>query len=107
MSASGDGCKYAGCTVDLNMKCPAELRVVGPDGETTVACKTPCEALGGNEYCCTGTHSTPETCKKTRYSELFKAACPNAYTYLYDDESNTCGDGADYLVTFCPSTSSP
>lgn len=100
----GRGCKYAGCTGDMNSKCPAELRVEGPDGDT-VACKTACQAFGAEEYCCTGKHSTRETCGHTRYSQMFKEVCPGAYSYLYDDEANTltCDAGTDYLVTFCPS----
>jgi len=103
--ASTKDCQYAGCTDDMNAQCPAELRVEGADGQETVGCKTACQAFGAEEYCCTGKHSTPETCGQTRYSQLFKAACPNAYSYVYDDEANTrtCAAGADYLVTFCPS----
>ncbi|KAE9458546.1 hypothetical protein C3L33_09540, partial [Rhododendron williamsianum] len=95
-------CTYAGCVADLNTNCPPELQVTS-DG-STVACKSACAAFNKPEYCCTGDYSTPATCPPTDYSKLFKQACPDAYSYAYDDETSTftCS-GADYLITFCPS----
>ncbi|CAI0400463.1 unnamed protein product [Linum tenue] len=54
-------------------------------------------------YCCTGAYGNPQTCKPTAYSRIFKAACPRAYSYAYDDPTSisTC-TGGNYLVTFCP-----
>nr|XP_010936134.1 pathogenesis-related protein 5 [Elaeis guineensis] len=100
---ASSGCKYAGCVADLNGRCPAELRVAGMTGET-VACRSACEAFGGPEYCCTGAHGSPGTCGPTRYSQLFKAACPTAYSYAYDDATSTftCSAASEYLITFCP-----
>ncbi|XP_078430524.1 pathogenesis-related thaumatin-like protein 3.5 [Wolffia australiana] len=96
-------CRYAGCVADLNARCPAELRVTGPAGRT-VACRSACAAFGSPEFCCTGAHSLPGTCGPTRYSQLFKSACPTAYSYAYDDASSTCTcpPATDYLITFCP-----
>ncbi|XP_074580933.1 pathogenesis-related thaumatin-like protein 3.5 [Curcuma longa] len=97
-------CRYAGCVADVNEQCPAELRVADAGGNT-VACRSACEAFGAPEYCCTGAHGTPATCGPTRYSRLFKAACPSAYSYSYDDATSTftCAAGtADYDITFCP-----
>ncbi|RWV82684.1 hypothetical protein GW17_00055793, partial [Ensete ventricosum] len=102
---SRGSCRYAGCVADVNARCPAELRVPAESGET-VACLSACEAFGAPEYCCTGAHGSPATCGPTRYSQLFKAACPAAYSYAYDDATSTftCAAGtADYLITFCPS----
>ncbi|PKA49614.1 Pathogenesis-related protein 5 [Apostasia shenzhenica] len=106
--AAGDNCGYAGCVSDVNGRCPAELRVAGASGET-VGCRSACEAFGGDQYCCTGPRSSPGTCGPTRYSQLFKTACPAAYSYAYDDSSSTrtCAAGADYLITFCPASISP
>ncbi|KAJ6773536.1 hypothetical protein OIU79_017077 [Salix purpurea] len=55
-------------------------------------------------YCCNGAYSTPDTCKPSTYSEIFKNACPRAYSYAYDDKTSTftCAS-ADYQITFCPS----
>lgn len=54
-------------------------------------------------YCCTGKFGTPQACKPTAYSRIFKTACPKAYSYAYDDPSSiaTCTRG-NYVVTFCP-----
>ncbi|KAG6533476.1 pathogenesis-related thaumatin-like protein 3.5 [Zingiber officinale] len=106
-SAAGDNCRYAGCVEDLNARCPAELRVAAEPGGETVACRSACDAFGTQEYCCTGTYGSPATCRPTRYSQLFKSACPAAYSYAYDDATSTftCTAGAvGYVITFCPAT---
>lgn len=101
--SGGSGmCASTGCSTDLNRQCPAELKV--GDGD---ACKSACEAFGSPEYCCSGAFNTPATCRPSVYSEMFKAACPRSYSYAYDDATSTftC-TGADYTVTFCPSSPS-
>nr|XP_043632364.1 thaumatin-like protein 1b [Erigeron canadensis] len=99
---TGRNCTYTGCMVDLNGACPNALKVMNSDGEG-VACKSACEAFGDQEYCCSGAYGTPDTCKPSSYSQIFKEACPRAYSYAYDDKTSTftC-NGADYQVTFCP-----
>lgn len=99
---SGHNCTYTGCMADLNGACPAALKVMNSDGDG-VACKSACEAFGQQQYCCSGEYGTPDTCKPSSYSLLFKTACPRAYSYAYDDKTSTftC-NGADYQVTFCP-----
>ncbi|XP_040998046.1 pathogenesis-related protein 5-like [Juglans microcarpa x Juglans regia] len=93
-------CQYAGCIADLN--CPPELQVVNVFG-SVVGCKSACEAFNAAEFCCSDDYSTPQTCSRTQYSEMFKKACPNAYSYPYDDVSSrfTCS-GSNILITFCP-----
>ncbi|KAI4386815.1 hypothetical protein MLD38_004715 [Melastoma candidum] len=100
----GGNCSITGCVADLNPGCPKELQVEG-DG-MSVACKSACEAFGDAQYCCSGSYSTPSTCKPSAYSEFFKSACPKAYSYAYDDGTSifTCAS-ADYVITFCPSPS--
>lgn len=99
---SGHNCTYTGCMADLNGACPSALKVMNSDGDG-VACKSACEAFGQQQYCCSGEYGTPDTCKPSSYSLLFKTACPRAYSYAYDDRTSTftC-TGADYQVTFCP-----
>ncbi|XP_043709569.1 pathogenesis-related thaumatin-like protein 3.5 [Telopea speciosissima] len=98
-------CQNAGCIAELNANCPAELQMM--ETGTVVACKSACEAFNTPEFCCTGDHSTPQTCSPTSYSEMFKSACPTAYSYAYDDASSTCTcTGSDYLIAFCPTGSS-
>ncbi|XP_077221294.1 thaumatin-like protein 1 [Tasmannia lanceolata] len=102
MIVTGSGgtgnCAATGCVVDLNQHCPPELRV--GDGE---ACRSACEAFGKPEFCCSGEYSTPNTCRPSVYSEMFKSACPKSYSYAYDDATSTftC-TGANYEITFCP-----
>ncbi|GAV88401.1 Thaumatin domain-containing protein [Cephalotus follicularis] len=106
MTVEGSGgtgqCESTGCSADLNRQCPSELRVGEGD-----ACKSACEAFGSPEYCCSGAFNTPATCRPSVYSEMFKSACPRSYSYAYDDATSTftC-TGADYTVTFCPSSPS-
>lgn len=107
--ATGTNCTTAGnCNGDLRENCPPEL-ALKVDGNV-VACRSACEAFGTPEYCCTGAHNSPKTCHPFAYSQLFKKFCPTAYSYAYDDPSSlfTCASGADYTITFCPtSTSTP
>ncbi len=100
---SGPNCTNTGCVVDLNGACPSDLRVTSTGGEG-VACKSACEAFGDAQYCCSGAYGSPDTCKPSTYSQIFKTACPRAYSYAYDDKTSTftCA-GADYLIQFCPS----
>ncbi|XP_073158301.1 thaumatin-like protein 1b [Henckelia pumila] len=98
------GCPTAICPVDINNRgCPNELAVRDGRGGV-IGCKSACIAFNQPQFCCTGPFSTPETCKPTNYSEIFKRQCPQAYSYAYDDKSSlfTCPAGGNYLITFCP-----
>ncbi|XP_044020754.1 pathogenesis-related protein 5-like [Aphidius gifuensis] len=102
-------CKSAGCHADLNAKCPKELAVKNSGGYT-VACKSACAAFNTDEYCCRGAHNTPQTCKSkdwpVNYPAIFKSACPDAYSYAYDDTTSTftCkgNPNTNYEIVFCP-----
>ncbi|CAI9104726.1 OLC1v1003462C1 [Oldenlandia corymbosa var. corymbosa] len=93
-------CASTGCLTDLNRICPTELRANGGG-----ACKSACEAFGSDQYCCAGEFNSPASCRPSVYSEMFKSACPRSYSYAYDDPTSTftC-TGADYSLTFCPSS---
>ncbi|XP_042390490.1 thaumatin-like protein 1b [Zingiber officinale] len=109
----GEGCGATGCAADVNGVCPAELKVLlvaggGEEGrrpEGGAVCRSACEAFGTPEYCCSGAYGSPETCRPSSYSEVFKRACPRAYSYAYDDATSifTCAGAAEYVITFCPS----
>ncbi|PWZ45306.1 Thaumatin-like protein 1a [Zea mays] len=108
-SGGGGDCRPAACAGDVNAMCPADLRVVASSGSGgVVACKSACSAYGSARYCCTGQYGTPATCRPTNYSQVFKSACPSAYSYAYDDTSSTftCSGASSYDVTFCPGTGS-
>ncbi|CAL9101810.1 unnamed protein product [Musa acuminata var. zebrina] len=103
-------CTSTGCLADLNGLCPSDLKVVlstSDAGGEYVACKSACEAFGSPQYCCSGAYGNPNTCKPSSYSQFFKNACPRAYSYAFDDATSTftCAS-ADYVITFCPSTTS-
>lgn len=111
----GDGGKYdcarAGCFSDLNAICPSELAQYNSGGYP-VACKSACLAFNTDEYCCRGAHDQPSTCKSSdwpvNYPAIFKQACPDAYSYAYDDTSSTftcrsrTSGSSGYEVKFCP-----
>uniref|UniRef100_K3Y3L0 Thaumatin-like protein 1 n=1 Tax=Setaria italica TaxID=4555 RepID=K3Y3L0_SETIT len=108
-AAANGSCQDTGCPADLNRACPAELRVAGGAGAQTVACRSACEAFAEAVYCCSGAYGSPAACAPTAYSRLFKAACPAAYSYAYDDATSTftcAAAGGGYDVVFCPGTSS-
>ncbi|KAL9265363.1 Pathogenesis-related thaumatin-like protein [Drosera capensis] len=96
-------CQWAGCRRNLIPSCPLELQMKDSRG-AVVACKSACLRFGSPEYCCTGAYGSPQTCHPTRYSQIFKAACPTAYSYAFDDASSTCTctGSPGYLITFCP-----
>ncbi|KAI9115973.1 hypothetical protein K1719_012903 [Acacia pycnantha] len=97
----GIGCGVASCEVDLNICCPSALEV--KKNGKIVGCKSACLAMQSAKYCCTGNFADPKTCKPTLYAHLFKAICPKAYSYAYDDSSslNRCR-APRYVITFCP-----
>ncbi|CAK9148293.1 unnamed protein product [Ilex paraguariensis] len=100
---TGVNCRATGCVVDLNGACPSELKVTSNDG-AVAGCKSACVAFNQEQYCCSGAYNSPDICKPSSYSQVFKNACPSAYSYAYDDKTSTftCA-GADYLISFCPS----
>ncbi|XP_042401500.1 thaumatin-like protein 1b, partial [Zingiber officinale] len=111
LGGAGAGCAATWCAADVNAVCPPELRVAAA-GSAAVACKSACGAFGTARYCCSEEFGSPAACGPTPYSELFKTACPRAYSYAYDDASSTftcptaAVPGGGYAVTFCPETTS-
>lgn len=101
-------CPLVGCLSDLNLKCPAALQVRSVYNKRVVGCKSACAVFNSPEYCCTGSFGSPETCKPTSFSKIFKSACPTAYSYAYDDPTSiaTCTH-SNYLITFCPNNRRP
>jgi hypothetical protein len=95
-------CLTPSCVTDLNATCPNELKVTGAGGQV-VGCMSACEKFSTDEFCCRNAHNQPETCPPFSFSRTFKAACPTAYSYAYDDATSTftC-KGEDYAVWFCP-----
>ncbi|XAR50918.1 hypothetical protein NMG60_11005385 [Bertholletia excelsa] len=97
----GTGCGVAACEVDLKGLCPAAL--VQTRGGKVVGCKSACLAMQTAKYCCRGKYADPRTCKPSVFNHIFKAVCPKAYSYAFDDSSslNKCR-APRYAITFCP-----
>nr|AAW56442.1 PR-5-like protein [Diaprepes abbreviatus] len=100
---SDTSCKKGECGNNVNDQCPPELQQ--KNGDQVVACKSACLAFNTDEYCCKGAHDTRETCQRsdwpTDYAAPFKNACPNAYSYAYDDPGSlmTC-KANEYIINF-------
>ncbi|GKV51671.1 hypothetical protein SLEP1_g58303 [Rubroshorea leprosula] len=104
-SGNGGNCSSTGCAADLNEDCPVELKIIdgSNEGVPVVACKSACDAFRDAQNCCRGAYASPDTCKPSIYTEFFRNACPQAYSYAYDDGTSTFTCiGADYVITFCP-----
>ncbi|KAL6639120.1 hypothetical protein ACP70R_022850 [Stipagrostis hirtigluma subsp. patula] len=116
---AGGRCPTTSCPSDINLVCPKELAVTkaspappprpsggggGEEEAVVVGCKSACLAFGTDEYCCRGRFASPATCRPSGYSRLFKAQCPQAYSYAFDDGSSTftCNATPEYRITFCP-----
>ncbi|GER34932.1 pathogenesis-related thaumatin superfamily protein [Striga asiatica] len=101
--AAGGACGVAACETDVNAYCPDSLAERGPGGRV-VGCKSACVATGADKYCCTGEYGSARACKPTSFANLFKALCPRAYSYAYDEAGGlkTCSRAKRYVVTFCP-----
>ncbi|CAI9103140.1 OLC1v1001584C1 [Oldenlandia corymbosa var. corymbosa] len=100
ITPSVNNCIEVKCTSGLNQICPKELQL--ESNGVVIGCKSACLAFNKPEYCCSGEYNNPNICKPTNYSQVFKTACPKAYSYPYDDATSTftC-KGADYTITFC------
>ncbi|KAI0475963.1 thaumatin family protein [Xylariaceae sp. FL0804] len=104
---------------DLATWCPWDLQEFPPDKpgdgvypypDDNIArpvfdpCKSACAATNSPKDCCTGSYSTPSSCKPGLYSQNAKAMCPDAYSYAYDDQTSTfiIPSGGGWEVVFCP-----
>ncbi|XP_010256852.1 PREDICTED: thaumatin-like protein [Nelumbo nucifera] len=103
VGGGGIGCGIAACEADLNVCCPSALEV--KRGDRIVGCKSACVAMRSAKYCCTGDYANPNACKPTIFAHVFKAICPRAYTFAFDDSTSLHKCRAPrYLITFCPPT---
>ncbi|KAL0082234.1 secreted thaumatin family protein [Phycomyces blakesleeanus] len=81
--------------------CPDENAIKGPSGQL-ISCQSSCSKSNTAETCCTGDHDDPNVCKPDSWSEEVKSACPDAYSFAYDDQTSTFQCTVEnYHVTFC------
>lgn len=108
VGGQGDGgqysCKKTACSKHLNDNCPPELQL--KHDNQAIGCKSACLAFNTDQYCCRGAHDRPETCRSSdwpvNYPKYFKDACPDAYSYAYDDHKSTftCKNANAYKIVF-------
>lgn len=69
-------------------------------------CLSACAKWNLPQYCCTGSHDSPSSCGPSDYSTNAKTACPDAYSYAFDDQTSTfiipAQRGAGFEIMFCP-----
>lgn len=95
-------CAIGSCEKDLNKICPDELKVLNGNGEV-VACRSACLAFGLDSFCCRNAYGSPETCKPSLYSRMFKEACPSYYSFAFDSPPPLASCSArELVITFCP-----
>lgn len=83
--------------------CPNDLAFYHADTNALAGCQSACSRYKEDAYCCTGDHATPDTCTSNHFAKVVKEACPDVYTYPFDDEFSVYGcQAASYKVTFCP-----
>ncbi|CAO3683917.1 unnamed protein product [Umbelopsis ramanniana] len=89
--------------------CPSDLTVLTTEGDL-LACQSDCSHYNEAQYCCTGAYNSAATCNGGPYAPLIKSACPDAYSFAYDDSTSTytcpSGTATGYTITWCPNGSS-
>ncbi|KAI1641512.1 thaumatin family protein [Biscogniauxia mediterranea] len=67
-------------------------------------CKSACAAGNAPQDCCTREYNDPNVCEPGLYSRRAKAACPDAYSYAFDDQTSTfiIPSGGGWEIVFCP-----
>jgi hypothetical protein len=105
LSVSNSSCNSPNtCTTLPVTSCSSDLKS-GAD------CLSPCTKFNTDQFCCRGAFGTSATCivgnwpaAEQTYVTNIHNACPNEYSYPYDDNIglHTCPTGANYTVTFCP-----
>ncbi|KAI9284124.1 thaumatin [Umbelopsis sp. AD052] len=85
--------------------CPSDLAVRTTTGDL-LACQSDCSHYNEAQYCCTGAYGSAATCNGGPYAPMIKSACPDAYSFAYDDSSSTytcdTGTATGYTITWCP-----
>ncbi|KAG2216948.1 hypothetical protein INT45_001419 [Circinella minor] len=100
-TGGGDGkykCGKASCDVP---DCPKDFAITDDKGNV-IGCQSACSKNNSDEDCCKGAHDDPNVCKPDKQSQSVKEACPDAYSFAYDDQTSTfnCQENS-YEVTFC------
>ncbi|KAI8086846.1 thaumatin [Gilbertella persicaria] len=101
--SNGEGGKYwCGTPACKNLPaCPSGF-TKSLNGKNS-GCVSACSKFNTEEYCCTGSHNTSATCPINSYAAKIKQACPDVYSYAYDDKASLyqC-KSSSYTITWCP-----
>ncbi|KAH8551965.1 thaumatin [Umbelopsis sp. PMI_123] len=85
--------------------CPSDLTVLTSTGDL-LSCQSDCSHYNEPQYCCTGAYGSASTCNGGPYAPMIKSACPDAYSFAYDDSTSTytcdSGTATGYTITWCP-----
>ncbi|KAI8340013.1 thaumatin [Chlamydoabsidia padenii] len=97
---SGKECGKSDCQKLPN--CPNELSIKDGAGKV-VGCQSSCSKTQDPQHCCVGEYDGPDKCKADGHAETIKNACPDSYSFAYDDQTSTftCANPSGYSVTFC------
>ncbi len=68
---------------EVKKACPPQL--FWQEGKNA-GCTSQCKFTNSDEHCCTGDHSTPQTCRAS--SSFNSELCPDAYAWAYDDPTH-------------------
>ncbi|KAH8800804.1 PR5-like protein [Xylogone sp. PMI_703] len=106
-------CKAVSCSVPPFLDsigdgylCPIDniiLRNSTPDplcdsnSSQIIGCLSDCSLYDSDQACCRGQFSDPKICPPS--SQWFKAACPHAYSYAYDENASfTCSQPVQAII---------
>jgi hypothetical protein len=95
-------CKSASCSIsNLNAWCPGVLQKRS-NGQV-VSCRSACAVFNTDDYCCRKSFNDPNKCKASSFANQFKAACPLAYSYAYNDAQAllACKNTGGFTINFC------
>ncbi|KAI8081423.1 thaumatin [Halteromyces radiatus] len=97
---SGKDCGTSNCQKLPN--CPPNLAIKDGSGKV-IGCQSSCSKTGNPQDCCVGQYDGPDKCKPDKQADNVKSACPDSYSFAYDDQTSTfsCSNPTGYTLTFC------
>ncbi|ORZ07628.1 thaumatin [Absidia repens] len=98
----GDGKNCGSSNCKKLPDCPPNLAIKDGSGKV-IGCQSSCSKTGDPKHCCVGQYDGPDKCKGDKQASNVKSACPDSYSFAYDDQTSTfaCENPSGYTVTFC------
>lgn len=66
--------------------CPPNLAIKDGSGKV-IGCQSSCSKTGDPQHCCVGQYDGPDKCKADKQAQNVKKACPDSYSFAYDDQT--------------------